>query len=148
MLGSGNVDAGGRYEITLRSAQTDGERVEAVQSDAAGNASGTASTIAPDFTAPAQPVAAINGDGTLVTGTGEPGAQIVVRDLAGTTIGIATIVVNTKSGDMPMPKGGVDTGAGGTSGTEDTGLIAVGAVLLLGAGTAVLVARRRRADQS
>ncbi|PTM44951.1 hypothetical protein C8J24_3168 [Sphingomonas aerolata] len=94
VLGSGNVDAGGRYEITLRSAQTDGERVEAVQSDAAGNASGTASTIAPDFTAPAQPVAAINGDGTLVTGTGEPGAQIVVRDLAGTTIGIAQVGVD------------------------------------------------------
>ena len=60
VLGSGSVDAGGRYEITLRSAQTDGERVEAVQSDAAGNVSGNASTIAPDFTAPAQPVAAIN----------------------------------------------------------------------------------------
>ena len=66
----------------------------------------------------------------------------------GTTIGIATIVVNTKSGDMPMPKGGVDTGAGGTDGTEDTGLIVGGALLLLGAGAVVLVARRRRADQS
>ncbi|MBW0103629.1 hypothetical protein I4I78_14470 [Pseudonocardia sp. KRD-291] len=66
----------------------------------------------------------------------------------GTVIGIATIVVNTKSGDMPMPAGGVETGGGSTSGTENTGLIVVGGVLLLGAAGAVAVSRRRAGSRS
>lgn len=66
----------------------------------------------------------------------------------GTTVGIATIVVNTKSGDMPMPSGGVETGGGSTSGIEDSGLILAGGVLLLGAAGAVAVARRRAGSRS
>lgn len=60
----------------------------------------------------------------------------------GTVVGIATIVVNTKSGDMPMPQGGVETGGGSTAGT-DTGLLAAGAVLLAGSATIVVAVRRR-----
>ncbi|MET0191180.1 MAG: hypothetical protein ABW212_19425 [Pseudonocardia sediminis] len=66
----------------------------------------------------------------------------------GTVIGIATIVVNTKSGDMPMPSGGVETGGGSTSGIEDSGLIVAGGVLLLGAAGAVAVSRRRAGSRS
>lgn len=59
----------------------------------------------------------------------------------GTTIGIATIVVNTTSGTMPMPQGGVETGGGNTSGT-DTALVVTGVALLAGSAL-VLVVRRR-----
>ncbi|MFP5020949.1 hypothetical protein [Pseudonocardia phyllosphaerae] len=60
----------------------------------------------------------------------------------GTKIGIATIVVNTTSGDMAMPKGGVETGGGSTSGL-DTEAVVLGAVLLVGSATVLVVARRR-----
>jgi hypothetical protein len=62
----------------------------------------------------------------------------------GTTVGIATIVVNTKSGMSSTPSGGVASGGGSTSGTQHTDLIAGGVVLLLGAGAAAGVASRRR----
>lgn len=63
----------------------------------------------------------------------------------GTTVGIATIVVNLPgtNGDMATPAGGVDTGDGSTSGIEDFDLIAVGALALVAAGGVALVARRR-----
>ncbi|OLL73534.1 hypothetical protein Ae168Ps1_1911 [Pseudonocardia sp. Ae168_Ps1] len=64
----------------------------------------------------------------------------------GTVIGIATIVVNTTSGEMPMPQGGVETGGGSTSGT-DTGLLAAGAVLLAGSATIAVAVRRRSGSQ-
>ena len=69
----------------------------------------------------------------------------------GTKIGIATIVVNTKSGDgqmKKMPAGGVETGGGSTSGLENGTLIAVGGVLLVGAAGAVAVSRRRAGSRS
>lgn len=45
-----------------------------------------------------------------------------------------------------MPAGGVDTGAGSTSGIENAGLIGAGSLALLGG--AALVARRRLATDS
>lgn len=68
----------------------------------------------------------------------------------GTTVGIATIVVKLpgqtgQSGQTSQtPSGGVGTGGGSTSGIEDTGLLAAGAVALLGAGAAAGYAVRRR----
>ena len=77
----------------------------------------------------------------------------------GTTVGIATIVVNlpgqggSTSGAMPgpMPGGGVETGGGSTSGAGvDTGLVAGGVLLLglAGGGALTLRARRRPAASS
>ncbi len=64
----------------------------------------------------------------------------------GTTIGIATIVVNLKSGQMQqMPSGGVASGGGSTSGTQNAGLFGAGAAALLGAAAAAAYALRRRA---
>ncbi|WP_433803567.1 hypothetical protein [Actinomycetospora sp. CA-084318] len=74
----------------------------------------------------------------------------------GTTVGIATIVVNLpgKGGDsaaMPgaMPSGGAETGGGSTaSGSTDDALVAGGVLALAVAGGALIVVRRRRsADQ-
>ena len=64
----------------------------------------------------------------------------------GTTIGIATIVVNLKSGQMGQtPSGGVGAGGGSTSGTQDGGLFGASALALLGAVVAAAYATRRRA---
>lgn len=65
----------------------------------------------------------------------------------GVVIGIATIVVNTTSGDMPMPQGGVETGAGSTTGT-DTGLLVAGGVLLVGSAVIAVAVRRRAGARS
>ncbi|MGP7796930.1 BapA/Bap/LapF family large adhesin [Sphingomonas sp. CLY1604] len=90
-LATASVGADGRYTATLVPPQVDGGRIDAIQTDAAGNASGSASTIAPDLTAPAQPTAAIAGDGASVTGTGEAGARITVTGADGTALGTATV---------------------------------------------------------
>jgi LPXTG-motif cell wall-anchored protein len=45
-----------------------------------------------------------------------------------------------------MPTGPVDTGAGGTAGPDNTGLIAAGGIALtIGAGGVILASRRNRA---
>jgi VCBS repeat-containing protein len=90
-LATVTVAADGTYSATLATAQVNGERLDARQTDAAGNASGSASTLAPDLTAPAQPTATIAGDGASVSGTGEAGARITIVDAAGTVLG-TTIV--------------------------------------------------------
>ncbi|MES3043815.1 BapA/Bap/LapF family large adhesin [Sphingomonas faeni] len=93
-LATVTVAADGSYSAILSAPQVDGEVIEARQTDAAGNASGTASTIAPDFTAPAQPTATISADGTSVAGTGEPGARIVFADATGAVIATATVAAD------------------------------------------------------
>ncbi|MDL5159733.1 hypothetical protein [Actinomycetospora termitidis] len=73
----------------------------------------------------------------------------------GTTVGIATIVVNLPGSDggsgMPgaMPKGGAETGGGSTAtGGVDTTLIAGGVLALAVAGGALVVVRRRAGTRS
>ncbi|MEJ8631739.1 Ig-like domain-containing protein [Sphingomonas sp. I4] len=50
--------------------------------------------LAPDITAPTGLTAAISGDGAIVSGTGEAGASVTIRDPAGTVIGTATVAAN------------------------------------------------------
>ncbi|WP_243653344.1 hypothetical protein [Pseudonocardia endophytica] len=131
---SGKVEANGKVAAeSLKLFDLNGSTLKPIMVD---SAAGTATLTGTTVTLSSEAAQALNG--------------VFKTDAlkGGTTIGIATIVVNTKSGDMPMPSGGVDTGGGSTSGTEDTGLIVAGALLLLGAGTVVVVARRRRAGQS
>jgi hypothetical protein len=131
---TGKVEANGKVAApSLKLFDLNGSTLKPIMVD---SAAGTATLTGTTVTLSSEAAEALNG------------AFKTEALKGGTTIGIATIVVNTKSGDMPMPKGGVDTGAGSTSGTEDTGLLVTGAVLLLGAGTVVLVARRRRAGQN
>ncbi|WP_210358191.1 BapA/Bap/LapF family large adhesin [Sphingomonas beigongshangi] len=93
-VATATVGTDGRYTAVLMPAQRDGETVEVRQSDAAGNVSTPSTAVAPDLTAPAAPLATITADGTQVTGTGEPGATVTVRDAAGTVIGSATIAAD------------------------------------------------------
>ncbi len=91
VIGTATVDPDGNYTTPLAPPQVDGERLTAVQADVTGNGSAGVTAVAPDFTAPAAPVATVSGDGTQVTGTGEPGGTIVIADATGATIAIATI---------------------------------------------------------
>ncbi len=64
------------------------------QADAAGNVS---LPLAPRRAGPdrtARPIGTISADGTLVTGTGEAGATVTVRDAAGQPLGTATVAAD------------------------------------------------------
>ncbi|WP_322964062.1 BapA/Bap/LapF family large adhesin [Sphingomonas fuzhouensis] len=91
VIGSGTVGADGNFTIPVNPPQTNGQPVTVVQSDAAGNVSPPATMTAPDITPPATPTAAITGDGRTITGTGEPGATVTVRDAAGQVLGTAVV---------------------------------------------------------
>jgi len=93
-LGSAIVQANGTFSITLTSAQNDGQALVVRQADAAGNPSGSTGITAPDTTPPAAPVAAINANGTLVSGSGQIGSTVTVRNSAGTVLGTAVVGSN------------------------------------------------------
>ncbi|MFK3940268.1 BapA/Bap/LapF family large adhesin [Pseudomonas monteilii] len=91
-LGSAAVAADGSFVVNLGSAQLNGERLTAVLTNAAGNASPSADLTAPDVTAPAAPTdLAIDTTGLVLTGAGEPGAQVTVRAADGSTLGTALV---------------------------------------------------------
>ncbi|BBH44398.1 BapA/Bap/LapF family large adhesin [Pseudomonas sp. KU43P] len=93
-LGTAVVQANGSFSLTLSSPQNDGQLLTVRQSDAAGNPSGSVTITAPDTTPPAAPVAAINANGTTVTGSGQVGSTVTVRNGAGTVIGTAVVGSN------------------------------------------------------
>lgn len=90
-VGSAIVQSDGTFNITLTSAQNNGQALVVRQTDAAGNASGSTGITAPDTTPPVAPVATINANGTTVSGTGEAGSTVTVRNSAGTVLGTATV---------------------------------------------------------
>ena len=91
VIGTGTVAPDGTFTIPVNPPQTNGQPVTIVQSDAAGNVSPSATTTAPDITPPVAPTETISGDGASVTGTGEPGATVTVRNAAGQVLGTATV---------------------------------------------------------
>jgi hypothetical protein len=93
VIGTTTVNGDGSYTAALNPVQIDGQSLQAVQTDAAGNASAALPLTAPDTTPPPAPVAAIDGTGTVVTGTGVAGDTIEVRDALGTLLGSATVNV-------------------------------------------------------
>jgi VCBS repeat-containing protein len=93
-LGTATVAPGGTYSATLATPQTNGETLTAIQRDPAGNASPSVTATAPDTTPPAAPAATVDATGTLVTGTGEPGATVTVRDAGGVPLGTALVAAN------------------------------------------------------
>ncbi|MFJ4384331.1 BapA/Bap/LapF family large adhesin [Pseudomonas sp. NPDC089408] len=93
-VGSGVVQANGTFSITLTTAQNDGQLLVVRQADAAGNLSASTSLTAPDTTPPAAPLATINPNGTSVSGSGQVGSTVTVRNSAGTVLGTATVGSN------------------------------------------------------
>ena len=92
VIGTALVAANGSYSVTLTQAQANGETIGVVQTDGAGNPSISTSAIAPDITAPNAPAnLAVNTAGTTLTGIGEAGATVRVRDGTGTVIGTGQV---------------------------------------------------------
>ncbi|MFP3926100.1 BapA/Bap/LapF family large adhesin [Pseudomonas sp. W5-36] len=90
VIGTGVTSATGNFTVTLASAQTNGQALQVVLSDAAGNPSVATPVSAPDLDGPLQPAAiSIDASGTTLTGTGEAGATITVTTLDGTVLGTA-----------------------------------------------------------
>ncbi|MFP3848163.1 BapA/Bap/LapF family large adhesin [Pseudomonas sp. W5-01] len=90
VIGTGVTSATGNFTVTLASAQTNGQALQVVLSDAAGNPSLATAVSAPDLDGPLQPAAiSIDASGTTLTGTGEAGATITVTTLDGTVLGTA-----------------------------------------------------------
>lgn len=92
VLGTGTVAANGSFSVALAAAQIDNQVLTVTQADPAGNVSGSATTTAPDLTAPVAPTTLlVSGDGLTVSGTGEAGSTVTIKSASGTVLGTALV---------------------------------------------------------
>ncbi|HDS1791842.1 TPA: Ig-like domain repeat protein, partial [Pseudomonas putida] len=95
VIGTGVVGADGLFSLTLSPAQANGEALDVRLVDADGNASAPLQFDAPDITPPgAVSNIAVGADGLALSGRGEPGATVEVRDASGTVIGTGVVGAN------------------------------------------------------
>ncbi|MBH8806015.1 BapA prefix-like domain-containing protein, partial [Pseudomonas aeruginosa] len=87
-IGQVTADGSGNWSFTPGTPLANGSVVNAVAQDAAGNTSGPASTTV-DSVAPATPVLDPS-NGTVISGTAEAGATVILTDGGGNPIGQAT----------------------------------------------------------
>lgn len=109
-IGSVVVGGDGSFTLPLVPPLTNGESVSVIVEDAAGNASPPASVVAPDTTAPAAPAdLSVSADGLTLTGEGEPGASVIVRDADGEVVGEGQVGADGRFSltlDPPQTSGG------------------------------------------
>ncbi|MEQ1135760.1 Ig-like repeat protein Blp2 [Acinetobacter seifertii] len=87
-VASGVADASGNYTIKLDKPLVNGDKLNVIAQDGAGNNSkATVVTGAKDTIAPDAPQAQLNDDGSLVTGKAEANAKITVYDATGKVLG-------------------------------------------------------------
>ncbi|WP_228151504.1 Ig-like domain-containing protein, partial [Acinetobacter indicus] len=92
VLGTAVTDEDGNYTVELENPLNDGEVVDVTATDASGNESAPTEAVAPDTTAPDAPTdVEFSDDGSTITGKGEPGANVVVKDEDGNIIGEGTV---------------------------------------------------------
>ncbi|WP_171496877.1 Ig-like domain-containing protein, partial [Acinetobacter ursingii] len=91
VIGTAEVGEDGNYVVELSPAQNSGEDLTVNTTDKAGNVSPDVIISTPDTTAPDAPTAVLNEDGSQITGTGEPGSSIEVKDQDGNVIGTAEV---------------------------------------------------------
>ncbi|MBC3499748.1 Ig-like domain repeat protein, partial [Pseudomonas sp. SWRI67] len=91
VLATGTVGADGTFVLTLDPAVIDGSTLQVILTDAAGNVSQPGSVTSQDLLPPAQPTDLALAEGVTLTGRGEPGATVQVRDAAGTVIGTGLV---------------------------------------------------------
>ena len=87
-IGQVTADGSGNWSFTPGTPLANGSVINALAQDAAGNASGPASTTV-DSVAPATPVLDPS-NGTVISGTAEAGATVILTDGGGNPIGQAT----------------------------------------------------------
>ncbi|MDK9359064.1 Ig-like domain-containing protein [Lelliottia sp. V106_10] len=91
VIGTGTTDGTGHFTVPVAPPQTNGEVLEVIAKDPAGNVSQPGHADAPDTTDPLAPDnLAVSDDGTTVTGTAEPGSTVSIKDPDGTELGHAT----------------------------------------------------------
>lgn len=91
LIGSGQTDSNGKFTLKITPTLAAKDTATIVVEDAAGNNSPALKFKAGDDTiAPDAPVATINADGNLITGTAEANAKIDVYNLQGSVIGTTT----------------------------------------------------------
>ncbi|NWC55215.1 hypothetical protein HX799_29140, partial [Pseudomonas tolaasii] len=92
VIGTGTVGADGNFQVTLTTPQTNGETLNVVLKDVAGNESPASPVVAGDTTAPAAPTdLTISADGATVSGKGEPNTAVTIKDTGGNVIGTGTV---------------------------------------------------------
>ncbi|KAA0970600.1 BapA prefix-like domain-containing protein [Aureimonas fodinaquatilis] len=91
-IGVGIVNPDGTFAVVLQPPQVDGEVLTVVASDNQGQMSSPALVLAPDITAPPAPDnLSVSADGSILTGTGEPGSTVQVTNAAGVILGTAPV---------------------------------------------------------
>ncbi|MCH7336873.1 Ig-like repeat protein Blp2 [Acinetobacter sp. NIPH 2699] len=97
VIGSGTVDAQGKFEVNIAPALATGEKGSIIIEDAAGNQSKPVEISAgKDTIAPDQAVVQISADGDSVSGTAEANAKIEIRSVDGKIIGTGTVGADGK----------------------------------------------------
>ncbi|MBH3453071.1 Ig-like domain repeat protein, partial [Pseudomonas putida] len=95
IIGTGVVGADGLFSLTLNPAQANGETLDVRLVDAAGNSSIPLEFTAPDITPPnAVTDILVGAGGAALSGRGEPGATVEVRDANGSVIGTGVVAAN------------------------------------------------------
>lgn len=88
VIGTGTTDANGHFTVPVSPPQTNGEVLDVIASDAAGNDSQPGHADAPDTTDPLAPTnLVVSDDGTTVTGQAEPGSTVSIKGPDGVEIG-------------------------------------------------------------
>ncbi|MBH3932323.1 BapA prefix-like domain-containing protein [Pseudomonas aeruginosa] len=99
-IGETTADGSGNWTFTPGTPLANGTVINAVAEDAAGNASGPASTTV-DSVAPSAPLLSISTDGALLTGTAEPNSQVRIV-VNGDTANPITVTVDG-AGNFSLP---------------------------------------------
>ncbi|EKJ6827898.1 BapA prefix-like domain-containing protein [Pseudomonas aeruginosa] len=99
-IGQVTADGSGNWTFTPGTPLANGTVINAVAEDAAGNASGPASTTV-DSVAPSAPLLSISADGALLTGTAEPNSQVRIV-VNGDTANPITVTVDG-AGNFSLP---------------------------------------------
>ncbi|MGE1389626.1 Ig-like domain-containing protein [Pseudomonas aeruginosa] len=99
-IGQTLADGSGNWTFTPGTPLANGTVINAVAEDAAGNASGPASTTV-DSVAPSAPLLSISADGALLTGTAEPNSQVRIV-VNGDTANPITVTVDG-AGNFSLP---------------------------------------------
>lgn len=91
VIGTATVDANGKFTVAISPTLDSSKTGKIIIQDAAGNQSKSIEIKAEqDALAPEQPVANLNAEGTVITGTAEANAKISVYDSANKLLGSAT----------------------------------------------------------
>jgi hypothetical protein len=111
VLGTAIVASDGSFMVTLSPPQTNGETLKVTASDAAGNVSAPAMVMAPDTQAPAIPTfLLVNNAGDILTGMGEPGTTVTVKNASAVTVGTAIVAANAQF-SVPLTPPQIDGGS-------------------------------------